>query len=176
MLLFTSAYMTYPLRQSLSPFFFFCSLFFFTDKISSVNFSPGWEHPAARASSVCNPQKTLQLIPHCSPTVHIYHLLHAMAGNTDPINFWKAEDYFDDIHSWDCPQEVEEIIPDPPADIADPNHWHGITLKFVGGKLCSLQYIRPTVWRIRFDPTVISHNEYKDINTLECSSDRSSWS
>ncbi|KAH0607355.1 uncharacterized protein H6S33_002389, partial [Morchella sextelata] len=81
-----------------------------------------------------------------------------MAGKTDPINFWRAEHVFSDIDSWERPQEVEEIITDPPADIADRKHWHGITLKFVGGKLCSLQYIRPTVWRIRFDPTNKTNN------------------
>lgn len=88
-----------------------------------------------------------------------------MAGPDDRINFITAEKYFENLSAWEGPDEVVAILQDPPADISDPEYWRGVTLKFEQGELCVIQFIRPTLWRVRFDPTVRDLNDYGDLNT-----------
>ncbi|KAI5839123.1 alpha-1,4-glucan lyase [Morchella snyderi] len=91
-------------------------------------------------------------------------------GVVDPISFTKAEDYFArlDTSGWICPEEVKSISVERPFK-NDRGPWRGITIEFGGrgeGKLCQLQFIRPTMWRVRFDPTITQKSDYTDWNTI----------
>jgi hypothetical protein len=86
-----------------------------------------------------------------------------MAGIGDPIKFVKAEDYFTAMNedSWKGPTEIVAIDPDNPK-AAD--YYHGVTLTFDDNTLCVIQFIRPTVFRVRYDPAVQNRDEYGDEN------------
>ena len=94
-----------------------------------------------------------------------------MAGRNDPLNFCRAEDYFDAVKAWGGPKEVVSTSPASPAP-RDPTvssqfretHYHGLTLRFDDGTLCVVQFIRPTVFRLRYDPSVRDPNDYGDEN------------
>lgn len=82
----------------------------------------------------------------------------------DPLNFCTAEDYFKEAPGWGGPTRINSILETPPADIKVKSSWHGVTLKFNDNTLCVVQYIRPTLWRVRYDPVVKDANEYSDVN------------
>lgn len=82
----------------------------------------------------------------------------------DPINFCTAEQYFSQLPSWKGPKEVTSISDTPPADIKVPASWHGVTLTFDDNTLCVVQFVRPTLWRVRYDTSVTDQNGYSDLN------------
>lgn len=87
-----------------------------------------------------------------------------MAGMSDPLNFTKAEDYFNEAKSWTGPKEIVEIIEQAPSNIEESGYWRGITLKFDDGTFCVVQFVRPSVWRVRYDPSVTKADDYGDEN------------
>lgn len=88
-----------------------------------------------------------------------------MAGWNDPLNFTIAEDYFNEAKYWDGPISIKEVLEAPPENIANKDYWRGVTLKFNDDTLAVIQFIRPTLWRVRYDPLVKSPNEYGDQNS-----------
>lgn len=82
----------------------------------------------------------------------------------DPINFCTAEEYFGGISNWTGPKQVNSVSDVPPADIRVKESWHGLTLSFDDDTLCVVQFIRPTVWRVRYDPAVKDRDGYSDLN------------
>ncbi|KAA8895125.1 alpha-1,4-glucan lyase [Sphaerosporella brunnea] len=96
-----------------------------------------------------------------------------MAGLGDPIKFVKAEDFFNAMNigdGWKSPTKVVSITVDPPTDLDPSNpsaadYYHGVTVTFDDGTLAAIQFIRPTVFRVRYDPAVKSRDEYGDANS-----------
>lgn len=84
----------------------------------------------------------------------------------DPINFCTAEEYFKEIPNWGGPTKVVSASTTPPADIKDKAGWHGVNLTFDDGTVCVIQYVRPTLWRVRYDAAVRDSSEYSDLNRL----------
>ncbi|KAI5820272.1 alpha-1,4-glucan lyase [Pyronema omphalodes] len=95
-----------------------------------------------------------------------------MSGISDPLNYCRAEDYFDTAKAWGGPKRVVSVSRDPPKP-RDPTacspyretHYHGLTLTFDDVTLCVVQFIRPTVFRVRYDPSVRDPSEYGDENS-----------
>lgn len=83
---------------------------------------------------------------------------------SNPLNFCTAEEYFKETPKWGGPTQVTSISETPPADVESKDHYHAVCITFNDGTLCSVQFIRPTVWRVRYDPAVKSPNEYSDLN------------
>ncbi|KAH0610436.1 uncharacterized protein H6S33_011963 [Morchella sextelata] len=88
-----------------------------------------------------------------------------MAGISDPLNFCKAEDYYSVALGWKGPQKVIGIDTTPPKGTKYPKNWHGVNLRFDDGTLGVVQFIRPCVWRVRYDPGFKTSDEYGDENT-----------
>lgn len=88
-----------------------------------------------------------------------------MAGWNDPLNFTIAEDYFNEAKHWGGPKSVNEVLGAPPENIINKDYWRGVTLKFDDNTLAVIQFIRPTLWRVRYDPSVKSLNDYGDQNS-----------
>jgi hypothetical protein len=96
-----------------------------------------------------------------------------MSGRGDPLNYCRAEDYFDAAKAWGGPKKVISVSKDPPKP-SDPSivspyrdtHYHGLTLTFDDNTLCVVQFIRPTLFRVRYDPSVRTADEYGDENRL----------
>lgn len=84
----------------------------------------------------------------------------------DPINFCTAEEYFQGIPNWTGPKQVNSISDTPPADTRVKDCWHGLNLSFDDDTLCVVQFIRPTLWRVRYDPAVKDKDGYSDLNRL----------
>lgn len=82
----------------------------------------------------------------------------------DPINFCTAEEYFSQLPGWKGPKQITSISDVAPADIKVPACWHGVTLTFDDSTLCVVQFIRPTLWRVRYDTSVKELNGYSDLN------------
>jgi alpha-glucosidase (family GH31 glycosyl hydrolase) len=82
----------------------------------------------------------------------------------DPLSFCTAEEYFGEASAWNGPLEIVSISQDPPLDTKEKDYWRGVNLKFDDGTLCVVQYVRPTLWRVRYDPTVTDANAYRDEN------------
>lgn len=85
---------------------------------------------------------------------------------SNPLNFCKAEEFFQGLPDWKGPTQIASISEAPPADIESKENWHGVTLTFDDATMCVVQFIRPTVWRVRYDPAVKDANEYSDLNRL----------
>lgn len=93
------------------------------------------------------------------------------------MNFVKAEDYFHDLSSgWTGPTSVTAVTMKPPSDVYARDSWFGVNIHFDDESYAVLQYIRPTVWRLRYDPVKrwknkdaehpeTKEDEYTDINT-----------
>lgn len=91
----------------------------------------------------------------------------------DPYIFKKAEDFFTDI---DNPgsglrqpgklsyKEDDQLLPDKKTN---PATSHGRIFRFNDGSLILIQFMRPRVWRIRFDPKAKSGDQYSDFNSCE---------
>nr|CAB52201.1 alpha-1,4-glucan lyase [Morchella vulgaris] len=88
-----------------------------------------------------------------------------MAGLSDPLNFCKAEDYYAAAKGWSGPQKIIRYDQTPPQGTKDPKSWHAVNLPFDDGTMCVVQFVRPCVWRVRYDPSVKTSDEYGDENT-----------
>lgn len=90
-----------------------------------------------------------------------------MSGVDDPINFITAEDFYSGAAKWNTPKTITKVHDRAPANIKFKEYWHGVTLEFNDNTLCVVQFIRPTLWRIRYDPAVILLDEYTDNNSYD---------
>lgn len=104
----------------------------------------------------------------------------------DALNFIPAEEYFAQSHTWGGPKSVIKVTTTPPADAKYKAYWHGANITFDDGSLCVVQYVRPTLFRIRYDPTrrgvrgANAADEYTDVNTWvfprsKYNTERESW-
>lgn len=86
----------------------------------------------------------------------------------DPLRFCKAEEFFEASRSsgWKNPTTIVSASKYTPKDIQEKEHWHGVVLTFDDNTLCVVQFIRPTLWRLRYDPSVTDVNDYGDVNRL----------
>ncbi|KXX73549.1 Alpha-glucosidase 2 [Madurella mycetomatis] len=90
----------------------------------------------------------------------------------DPYIFRKAEDFFNDIDNTGSPglrqpnkisyRDEDQLLPD---NKANPATSHGRVFRFNDGALILIQFMRPRVWRIQFDPKASSGSQYSDINS-----------
>lgn len=88
---------------------------------------------------------------------------------SNPLNFCKAEEFFQELPKWTGPTQVTSVSEVPPADTESKENYHGVTLTFNDGTMAVVQFIRPTVWRVRYDPAVKNANEYSDLNrSVDC--------
>lgn len=89
----------------------------------------------------------------------------------DPYIFKKAEDFFHDIDSpasgLKQPTKISFLPEDQtlPGNKPNPATSHGRIFRFNDGAFLLIQFMRPRVWRIRFDPTAKAASEYTDYNT-----------
>ncbi|KAG0125373.1 glycosyl hydrolases family 31-domain-containing protein [Tuber indicum] len=83
----------------------------------------------------------------------------------DPINFITAEEYYRRAKGWTGPTRIDSLSQETPATAAQPEYWHGVTLTFNDETLCVVQFVRPTLFRIRYDPAVGNREEYDDANS-----------
>ncbi|KAH0607116.1 uncharacterized protein H6S33_003104 [Morchella sextelata] len=85
----------------------------------------------------------------------------------DPLNFIRAEDFFASAQRFTGPTKIKKVqISSNPRRPTDPIILErGIALLFDDRTICVIQFIRPTLWRVRYDPTVKSLNGYRDENT-----------
>lgn len=88
-----------------------------------------------------------------------------MAGLSDPLNFVRAEDYFATGSYWTGPTKVVGINQTPPTTALYPTHWRGVNIIFDDGTIAVIQCIRPTVFRVRYDPAVTKANDYEDFSS-----------
>lgn len=84
----------------------------------------------------------------------------------DPLSFCKAEDYFGEATAWGGPSGVASVSQTPPQDVKEKDYWRAVNLTFDDGTICVVQYVRPTLWRVRYDPTVTDASQYGDVNGL----------
>ena len=82
----------------------------------------------------------------------------------DPINFITAEEYYQRAQGWVGPARVTSLSQTPPNTAAQPKSWRGVTLTFDDSTLCVVQFVRPTLFRVRYDPAVRNPEEYDDAN------------
>lgn len=85
----------------------------------------------------------------------------------DPLNFILAEDFFKSAREFNGPTRIESVqIARYPAQPPDPIVLErGIALFFDDNTICVIQFVRPTLWRVRYDPTIAELNGYRDENT-----------
>jgi len=89
----------------------------------------------------------------------------------DPYIFKKAEDFFQDIDQAGSGlkqpgklsyKEEDQLLPDKKTN---PATSHGRIFRFNDGSLILIQFMRPRVWRIRFDPKAKTGDQYTDFNS-----------
>ena len=90
----------------------------------------------------------------------------------DPYIFRKSEDFFQDIDNPGSPglkqpskisyQDSDQLLPDKTVN---PATSHGRIFRFDDGALLLIQFMRPRVWRIRFDPKATTGSQYSDFNS-----------
>ena len=89
----------------------------------------------------------------------------------DPYIFKKAEDFFHDIDSPGSGlkqptklsyKEDDQLLSDKKRN---PATSHGRIFRFNDGSLILIQFMRPRVWRIRFDQRAKSGDDYSDFNS-----------
>jgi len=88
-----------------------------------------------------------------------------MAGVQDPLNYLKAEQYFEQGKSWTGPSKVVSTSRTPPTSATSPEHWRGVNLTLDDGTIAVVQFIRPTLFRVRYDPSVRNANDYEDYSS-----------
>lgn len=88
-----------------------------------------------------------------------------MAGLQDPLNFVTAEQYFQQGKAWGGPTKITSINTTPPDTVKSVNHWHGVNVTFDDGTIAVIQFIRPTLFRVRYDPVVRNANDYEDFSS-----------
>jgi alpha-glucosidase (family GH31 glycosyl hydrolase) len=79
----------------------------------------------------------------------------------DPYTFVKAEKFFKSKSSFNKPWKVVTREETPTLDITKT----GAVFRFNDNKLLLIQFIRPKVWKIRFDATNEKPSDYKDYNS-----------
>jgi hypothetical protein len=89
----------------------------------------------------------------------------------DPYIFKKAEDFFHDIDQSGSGlrqpsrvsfKEEDQLLP---GGMSNPSTSHGRIFRFNDGSLILIQFMRPRVWRIRFNPKAKSGDQYSDFNS-----------
>lgn len=96
----------------------------------------------------------------------------AHAKSRDPFTFQPADDFFADLDGETVhthrPVSVSYHAADqtPKPGFESPiNHKYGRILRFDDGKHLVVQFLRPRVWRIRFNPRSKAASDYSDFNT-----------
>ncbi|CCO37447.1 hypothetical protein BN14_11603 [Rhizoctonia solani AG-1 IB] len=92
---------------------------------------------------------------------------------SDPYRYVKAEDFFSDLDSEDGrPQwarvENVELLPnqfDAQGNIKNKTCDHGLAFQDSNNKIFLIQFIRPTVFRVRFNPRYASAEQYSIWNS-----------
>lgn len=88
-----------------------------------------------------------------------------MAGLSDPLNFVKAENYFGTGAYWTGPTKITSINKTPPTTAVSPDHWRAVNITFDDGTIAVIQFVRPTLFRVRYDPAVTNANDYEDFSS-----------
>lgn len=89
----------------------------------------------------------------------------------DPYIFVKADDFFQSIDSPSSEVKQPSTIAYNAADqllddgTENPACRHGSVFRFNDGALLLIQFMRPRVWRIRFDPSNEKGSHFTDYNT-----------
>src|SRR5438034_2125011 len=89
----------------------------------------------------------------------------AVSGSSDPVNFIPAESFFNQATNFKSPKSVSSATSSNSTDKSDPLRY-AVELRFDDGTIALIQFVRPTVWRVRYDPTVTALSGYSDANTL----------
>jgi len=88
----------------------------------------------------------------------------------DPYIFRKAEDVFNDLNNStglkqptkiSC-QDGDQLLFDGKTN---PATSHGRIFRFNDGTILLIQFMRPRVWRIRFNPKASAGSDYSDFNS-----------
>jgi hypothetical protein len=89
----------------------------------------------------------------------------------DPYIFKKAEDFFQDIDNPGSglkqPSKIsykdeDQLTSDKKTN---PATSHGRIFRFNDGSLICIQFLRPRVWKVRFDPKAEAGSDYSDFNS-----------
>ncbi|KAF8467697.1 glycosyl hydrolases family 31-domain-containing protein [Kalaharituber pfeilii] len=91
-----------------------------------------------------------------------------MAGLGDPLNFIKAEDFFDQASKWNDrqPEEIISVNQAVPPSAKVPDCWRAVNIEFNDGTWAVVQFIRPKLFRVRYDPTVDTNpDQYTDASS-----------
>lgn len=81
----------------------------------------------------------------------------------DPYTFMKAEDFFDGKSEFNRPFKVTDHV--KPDGTFDDIVKTGAVFRFNDQTLLLIQFIRPKVWRFRFESKFKEPREYSDFNT-----------
>lgn len=94
------------------------------------------------------------------------------AKSRDPFTFQPADDFFADLDTAAVPTHQPASVSYHAADQAshsgspEPvNQKYGRVFRFDDGKCMVVQFLRPRVWRIRFNPRFTKASDYSDFNT-----------
>jgi len=88
-----------------------------------------------------------------------------MSGLSDPLNFLTAETYFGAGAYWTGPTKIVGVNKTPPTTAEAPTHWRAVNIDFDDGTRGVVQFVRPTVFRVRYDPGVTNANDYEDYSS-----------
>ena len=88
-----------------------------------------------------------------------------MAGLQDPLNFVTAEQFFHQGKSWGGPSSIASINRIAPDTVKSVKHWRGVNVTFDDHTIAVIQFIRPTLFRVRYDPVVRDANDYEDFSS-----------
>lgn len=89
----------------------------------------------------------------------------------DPYIFKRAEEFFQDIDNPGSglkqPSKItykdeDQLTPD---NKTNPATSHGRIFRFNDGSLLCIQFLRPRVWKVRFDPKAKAGSDYTDFNS-----------
>lgn len=90
------------------------------------------------------------------------------AGSEDPVNFIPAESFFQPFQqpsqSIKVPKTIRSAKSSTSRDPSEPLRY-AAQLELDDGTFVLVQFVMPTVWRIRYDPTITVENGYSDANT-----------
>jgi len=88
-----------------------------------------------------------------------------LSGVDDPVNFIPAETFFSNAAaSFKGPQKITSVNTSSSTDAKDPLRY-ALQLNFDDGTLALLQFVLPTIWRVRYDPQAKSVEDYPKCNT-----------
>lgn len=89
----------------------------------------------------------------------------------DPYNFVKSDDFFQSIDNGSTkinrPKSISFKESDQLMSDGTPNPAcsHGRVFRFNDNSLLLIQFVRPKVWQIRFDPHNEKGDDFTDFNT-----------